>query len=180
MYISIITVLIALVAVGIPTTTNVSASQEEPDETQTYVKEERELESGFYREDGYPKDTKNRPAINSDFDPDESCHFDVYQLKCIPGANQECPEGFGNNDNSTCFPSTDCPKGYHWTEDDETGQCYPNDKGCEYDDYTFTEDKKGCVQYKMDCDCCNGEERTDGITVCDEPDHPGYKFCKSD
>ena len=35
----------------------------------------------------------------------------------------------------------------------------------------------------MDCDLnennplCNGEERTDGITVCDKPDHPGYKFC---
>ena len=78
--------------------------------------------------DNFKASKSDRPAINEDFDPDESCHFDVYQLKCIPCANQECPEGFGNNDDSTCFPSTDCPKDYHWTEDDETGQCYPNDR----------------------------------------------------
>ena len=40
-----------------------------------------------------------------------------------------------------------------------------------------------CREYAIDCDLnedhplCNGEERTDGIKVCDEPDHPGYKFC---
>ena len=164
MYISIIIAAVLLLPVG-----NVLASSDSD-----------------FTGDNFKAYKSDRPAINEDFDPDESCHFDVYQLKCIPGANQECPEGFGNNDDSTCFPSTDCPKDYHWTEDDETGQCYPNDKGCEYDGYTFTEDKKGCVQYKMDCDLnennplCNGEERTDGITVCDEPDHPGYKFCKSD
>ena len=46
-----------------------------------------------------------RPPINPDFNPDESCLFDVYQLKCIPGAEQECPRPqFGNNDDSTCFP----------------------------------------------------------------------------
>lgn len=40
-----------------------------------------------------------------------------------------------------------------------------------------------CIEYKIDCDLnedhplCNGEERTDGIKVCDQPDNPGYKFC---
>jgi hypothetical protein len=33
----------------------------------------------------------NRPAINEEFDPDYSCLFDTFQLKCIPGSNQECP-----------------------------------------------------------------------------------------
>ena len=38
------------------------------EQTQIYVNdEENEL---FYREDGYPMDTKNRPAINPDFAPD--------------------------------------------------------------------------------------------------------------
>ena len=27
---------------------------------------------------------------------------------------------------------------------------------------------------------CNGQERSDGILVCDQPDHPGYKFSKAD
>ena len=42
------------------------------------------------------------------------------------------------------------------------------------------------MEYKLDCDLnedhplCNGVERSDGIKVCDEPDHPGYKFCNTD
>jgi hypothetical protein len=36
----------------------------------------------------------NRPAKNPDFDPDQSCLFDVLQDKCISGSEQECPEGF--------------------------------------------------------------------------------------
>ena len=44
----------------IPTTiVPVSASQEEPEQTQVRIEEE--VESGFYRDDGYPKDTENRP-----------------------------------------------------------------------------------------------------------------------
>lgn len=33
---------------------------------------------------------QNRPPINEYFAPDESCDFDAYQLKCIPGSEQEC------------------------------------------------------------------------------------------
>jgi hypothetical protein len=135
MYISIITVLIALVAVGIPTTMNVSASQEEPDETQTYVKEERELESGFYREDGYPKDTKNRPAINPDFDPDESCDL-KWELKCIPGSEQTCRdlEGYDNGEMNVCTPRS-CPEGYHNIAEWEDNVCYSNDEECPEDTF---------------------------------------------
>jgi hypothetical protein len=64
---------------------------------------EEERESGFYNENGYVKGQNNRPQINLEFAPDESCLFDVFQLKCIPGSQQECPEGFGNNDPETCF-----------------------------------------------------------------------------
>jgi hypothetical protein len=51
----------------------------------------------------------------------------VYQLKCIPGSEQSCHEvGFGNNDDSTCFPVDEngyalCPEGYDLLDDDETG-----------------------------------------------------------
>ncbi len=37
--------------------------------------------------------------------------------------------------------SEGCPDGYHSVEDDETGQCYDNDLGCQYDDLIFNEDK---------------------------------------
>jgi hypothetical protein len=46
-------------------------------------------------ENCYVLSKQNRPAINPDFDPDRSCLFDVFQLKCIPGSEQDCPEGFG-------------------------------------------------------------------------------------
>jgi hypothetical protein len=87
----------------------------------------------FFTEDGYViQRQEERPAINEDFAPDSSCMFDAFQLKCIPGAEQECPEGFGNNGDATCFirHPEGCPKGYHSTDDDDTGQCYPNSEGC--------------------------------------------------
>jgi hypothetical protein len=90
-------------------------------------------QSGFFTERGFVVQPKSdRPAINEDFNPDRSCMFDAYQLKCIPGAEQECPEGFGNNDDSTCFflHKEGCPEGYHSTDNDETGQCYSNKGGC--------------------------------------------------
>jgi hypothetical protein len=146
-----------------------------------------------------------RPAINEDFKPDYSCLFDTFQLECIPGSEQECPKPyFGSNDPETCFPKTLiegdypfvngtylwlCPKGYHNIDEDETGQCYPNSEECE-ENYIFEKanasnpkDSDSCVEYKLDCELneanplCNGEEREDGIMVCDQPDHPGYKFC---
>src|ERR687892_1605763 len=74
----------------------------------------------------------NRPAINLEFDPDYSCLFDVFQLKCIPGSEQECPEGYGGGDTENCLPRhSGCPEGYHSTSGDETGQSYPDSKGCE-------------------------------------------------
>jgi hypothetical protein len=84
----------------------------------------------------------------------------------------------------------ECPEGFHSTEDDESGLCYTNVGGCEYEGMVMTEIKTGngdaCLEYQIDCDInenhllCNGEERTDGIKVCDQPDHPGYKYCNGD
>jgi len=90
-------------------------------------------QSGFFTERGYVVQPKSdRPAINVNFNPDRSCMFDAYQLRCIPGADQVCPEGFGSNDDSTCFflHREGCPEGYHSTDNDETGQCYSNEEGC--------------------------------------------------
>jgi hypothetical protein len=90
-------------------------------------------QSGFFTEGGFVVHSKSdRPAINEHFNPDRSCMFDAYQLRCIPGADQECPEGFGNNDDSTCFflHREGCPEGYHSTDNDESGQCYSNEEGC--------------------------------------------------
>jgi hypothetical protein len=83
-------------------------------------------------------------------------------------------------------------EGYHSVEDDETGLCYPNDEECP-DNMIFEEAKieeddfsDSCLVYKWDCDLnedhplCNGEIRIDGVNVCDEPDHPVYKFCNGD
>lgn len=102
-----------------------SESESEPRSSQS--------QSGFFTERGFVAQPKSdRPAINADFNPDRSCMFDAYQLRCVPGADQLCPEGFGNNDDSTCFflHREGCPEGYHSTDNDETGQCYSNEEGC--------------------------------------------------
>ena len=162
--------------------------------------------SELFNEDGYLLSQRNRTAINEDFKPDYSCLFDVFQEKCIPGSQQECPKPyFGNNEDYACFPKTlingtypynhnatyywKCPAGYHNIDEDETGQCYSNKEEC-YENQILQKanasdirDSDSCVDYKLNCEynednpLCNGEERTDGIMVCDKPDHPGFKYC---
>ena len=127
--------------------------------------------------------------------PDESCLFDISQIKCLPFPSMndtqraQCSEGFWPNEDDRCVPEHDegCPEVFHSTDEDESGQCYTYTKGCEYEGFVLTKSEYTgadiCREYAIDCDLnedhplCNGEERTDGIKVCDEPDHPGYKFC---
>jgi hypothetical protein len=117
---------------------NSSSSSASSSSSESESKSENEAtsssnQSGFFTERGFVIQSKlDRPAINEDFNPDRSCMFDAYQLRCVPGADQECPEGFGNNDDSTCFffHKEGCPEGYHSTDNDETGQCYSNEEGC--------------------------------------------------
>ena len=37
-----------------------------------------------------------------------------------------------------------CPTGFHSVDDDESGLCYTNAKGCEYEGYIFRPDNKTC------------------------------------
>jgi hypothetical protein len=61
---------------------------------------------------------------------------DVEQLKCVPGSEHECPEGFSATIPENCVPmigkngNWECPKDYHSVEVDETAQCYPNSETC--------------------------------------------------
>jgi hypothetical protein len=120
----------------------------------------------------------DRPPINSDFAPDESCWFDVNQLKCVPGSQQECPEGFEINEDRQCHPTGDCPEDYMTIDDDESGQCYPSSEAdCNNDnyliksssgerfDYVFIEDKNGEEDY-----CANP------AYLCD--DESSHEICK--
>jgi hypothetical protein len=135
--------------------------------------------------------------------------FDAYQLKCIPGAEQDCHEaGFGNNDDSTCFPYEviigGCSDGYHSTDDDETGQCYPNEEGC-LNDYILLTDRpdKGdrCAEMNYECNSeslqrfscspefkincednqkhylCNGQRGINGTIYCDLLPHNVTSMC---
>ena len=137
---------------------------------------EKERESGFYTESGSPKYNKDRPAINPDFDPDKSCLFDILQDKCDPGTEGECPEGFGQNSDNRCVPRTFvdgewkwiCPEGYHSAYEDESGQCYPNDEGCQDKGFFLVERE--------------GEDRNDicapPYAICDEEEFRNEDFCK--
>jgi hypothetical protein len=99
--------------------------------------------------------------------PDESCLFDVSQIKCLPfpGAD-DCPEGFGNNEDDRCFPVNEngnwaCPEGYHDVDDDESGQCYPNSEECEYDDYVPDPEDEGDRCAYLGYMCNEGDENSD-------------------
>jgi hypothetical protein len=109
----------------------VSANQEE---TQTYIDGKEGRESGFYRDDGYSKDTKDRPAINPDFAPDRSCDL-KWELKCIPGSEQGCfgdLRGYNNGEMNVCTP-IGCLEGYHNIFDDEDNICHSNEIDCPND-----------------------------------------------
>jgi hypothetical protein len=101
---------VIIVMMLVSTTTYVSASQEKPEQTQVLIEEEIDL---LYRDDGFPKATKDRPAINPDFAPDESCDL-KWELKCIPGREQSCfeLEGYNNFEGNVCTP-IGCPEGDH-------------------------------------------------------------------
>ena len=112
--------------------------------------------------------------------PDESCLFDVYQVKCQPDpVTDECPPDFGSNEDGRCFPAPNgewkCPEGYHGTDDDETGQCYPNDEGCNAADLTYDGER---FDYVLLTDRPDGKmDRCISLhDICGEdgeiPDHP--------
>jgi hypothetical protein len=125
----------------IPTST-VFASEEkpepEPEQTQTYVGGD----SKWYREDGYPRNTENRPAINPDFAPDRSCDL-KWELKCIPGSEQQCSDlrGYDNGEMNVCTP-IGCPDGYHGNFEWEDNVCYSNEIDCQ-DDWVLVEGAYG-------------------------------------
>ena len=61
------------------------------------------------------------------------------------------------------YPPGGCPEGFHSYEDDETGLCYDNDLGCEYEGMIFTNSGKSCVYddacegYSMGNNCVSKE-----------------------
>jgi hypothetical protein len=129
--------------------------------------------SKFFDEDGNVLYKDDRPAINEDFAPDDSCLFDVFQLKCIPGSTQKCPRPqFGNNEDNTCWPKNfingewirNCPKDYHTTDGDETGQCYPNTSGC-YEASLVSEHRKSRFNYIL----LTGDESPNPYDTCADP-----------
>ena len=120
---SSIFVLAAILITAVPAVAIGSSEEEKPKETQIYV---GDGESAFYREDGYPRDTENRPAINPDFAPNRSCDL-KWELKCIPGSEQKCSDlrGYDNGEMNVCTP-IGCPEGYHNIAEDEDNICHSN------------------------------------------------------
>ena len=64
-----------------------------------------------------------------------------------------------------------CPEGTHTVEDDESGQVIERI----YHVLKILLEMK--IWTKKELPVCNGQARTDGITICDQPEHPGYKYC---
>jgi hypothetical protein len=154
------------VIVGIIITTILLGSTQQIAETTT----------GF-TDDDFTPNRADRAAINPDFDPDESCLYDAYQKRCIPGSEQPCPKPqFGNNEDNTCWPKTfingewkrQCPDDYHTTDGDETGQCYPNSSDCGEGAYV-SEDGTSRFNYIL----LTGNDSPNPYDTCADP----YDLC---
>ena len=86
-------------------------------------------------DDNDDNDDDNRRHHSNDnkHRPDRDCLFNASLEKCNPDKDGNCPKDFNLNEDDNCFPDhheTGCPSGTHGVDDDETGQCYPNKKGC--------------------------------------------------
>jgi hypothetical protein len=123
------------------------------------------------------------------FDPDESCLFDVEQPKCqLPEDMDDCPEGFGTNEDRQCFPLDEngnwtCPEGYHNMDDDETGQCYSNDEECPpgmiFEEGTGGDDSDSCREMTYLCDEEEHMKEDYCIEFCQErQDAEHITFCR--
>lgn len=161
----------------IPNTVFTNASLNEPREELT----DEERESGLYNEEGYLSAKHTRPPINPDFDPDESCKFDSFQIRCQPGSEQECPWGPGTNEDGSCVLDIECPDGYNIADDDETGQCIPNEICEGYDEYILIE-KEGesdrCAALYYLCSEDGQREEEYCIEFCSE--EPGRMGCRQE
>ena len=77
-------------------------------------------------------------------------------------------------------PMCDDSEGVNNIDRQIQSECTDEDLPCPEN---FVRNREYCTQYKVDCDenptnvYCTGQRRTDGLQRCDEPDHPGYKFC---
>ena len=83
--------------------------------------------------------------------PDQDCLFNPSLPKCASD-NGECPPDFFQNEDGNCVPShpNGCPEGYHSHEDDETGQCIPDDVPCQ-PGYTRDPDFPTCSSIDSVC-----------------------------
>ena len=160
MYISAVIVLMGILTVAIPMNVNASGLSESD----------------------FPEHPEAYCILNEDYSP--CANVDICDDEGeITSEDQFCT---GEAVRNLPYPPGGCPEDYHGIEDDETGQCYSDDIECPEGTIMKEFDRAeghGCSEYKINCDLnenhplCNGEERTDGIKVCDQPDHPGYKFC---
>lgn len=98
---------------------------------------------------------------NNDINP---CLLDPSLPSCPkPGPDQDCPEGWAQNEDGDCFPlhPNGCPRGYHGHEDDETGRCIPNSTPCD-PDYILTtgeNNRKNCERKEFYCQTHENDNR---------------------
>lgn len=98
---------------------------------------------------------------NNDINP---CLLDPSLPTCPkPGPNQDCPEGWAQNEDGDCFPlhPNGCPRGYHGHEDDETGRCIPNSTPCDpsYILTTGQNGRKNCERKESYCQTHQNDNR---------------------
>ena len=87
----------------------------------------------FNVKDNDDDDNRRHHSNDNKYRPDRDCLFNASLEKCNPDKDSNCPKDFNLNEDGNCFPDhheTSCPSGTHRVDGDETGQCYPNKKGC--------------------------------------------------
>jgi hypothetical protein len=105
--------------------------------------------------------TTTQPSLTfSKGGPDRDCLYNPDLPKCA-AVNDKCPSGFFKNEGDRCVPNTSCPSGYYRADDDESGRCIKDTKGCPKG-MTFSSETKNCIKrIQQSKEICNNNRDDD-------------------
>lgn len=91
-------------------------------------------------------------------------------------------KGLYCSDSISDDPYKGYPEGYHSVEDDESGQCYTNVRGCEYEDMMLVKSKNShghsCFEIRDCFKYPNSAHRIDKETYCKLSSNSLSDYCK--
>lgn len=171
LFISLVLVMAVPLVYATPTTIeeeSPAAPESEPEEQPAQTEEEAEPTREETTDSiATSEEEQNQQAADISQDDIEPCLLDPSLPSCPkPDENQDCPEGWAQNEDGNCFPlhPDGCPNGYHGHEDDETGRCIPNSTPCDpsYILVSGENGRKNCERKEFYCQTHEDDNRCNG------------------